>query len=125
MHELEKMYHITYDSWDGYYEVHMPKGCVRFYKDKQGLPFINLESSGGAAIMLLLQEQQAGETMETVDGTLLVQTVQENFKGYTKREILRAKEARRAQAMIRSPSEKDYKGMVHNKELPNHIVRCD
>ena len=63
--------------------------------------------------------------METVDGTLLVQTVQENFKGYTKREILRAKEARRAQAMIRSPSEKDYKGMVHNKELPNHIVRCD
>jgi hypothetical protein len=43
--------------------------------------------------MLLLREQQAGETMETVDRTLLAQTVQENFKGYTKREILRAKEA--------------------------------
>ncbi len=26
MHKLEKMYHITYDSWDGYYKVHMPKG---------------------------------------------------------------------------------------------------
>jgi hypothetical protein len=26
MQELEKMYRITYDSWDGYYKVHMPKG---------------------------------------------------------------------------------------------------
>jgi hypothetical protein len=75
MHELEKMYRITYDSWDGYYKVHTPKGCVRFYKDEQGLPFIDLESSRGAAIMLLLREQEEGEMTETVDGTLLVQTV--------------------------------------------------
>ncbi len=45
MHELEKYYWITYDSWLGYYVVHIPKGEVRFYKDKQGLPFINLEES--------------------------------------------------------------------------------
>ncbi len=75
MHELEKMYCITYNSWDGYYKVHTPKGRVRFYKDKQGLPFIDLESSGGAAIMLLLREQQAVETTETVDRTLPMQTV--------------------------------------------------
>jgi hypothetical protein len=62
MHKLEKMYRITYNSWDGYYEVHTPKGRVRFYKNKQGLPFIDLESSRGAAIMLLLWEQEAGET---------------------------------------------------------------
>jgi hypothetical protein len=30
MHKLEKMYRITYNSWDGYYKVHMPKGSVRF-----------------------------------------------------------------------------------------------
>jgi hypothetical protein len=99
VHELQKMYCITYDSWDEYYEVHMPKGPVQFYKDELGLPFIDLESSGGAAIMLLLQEQEAGETMETVDRTLLVQTVQENFEGYTKKEILQVKEACQAQAM--------------------------
>ncbi len=28
MHELQKMYRVTYDSLDGYYEVHMPKGRV-------------------------------------------------------------------------------------------------
>ncbi len=75
MHELEKMYHITYNSWDGHYEVNTPKGHVQFCKDKQGLPHIDLESSGGAAIMLLLRKQQAGETTETMDGTKLVQTV--------------------------------------------------
>ncbi len=26
MHELKRLYHITYNSWDGYYVVHTPKG---------------------------------------------------------------------------------------------------
>jgi hypothetical protein len=26
MHKLEKLYHITYDSWEGYYIVHTPRG---------------------------------------------------------------------------------------------------
>jgi hypothetical protein len=118
-HELEKMYCIAYDNWDGYYEVHTPKRRVQFHKDEQGLPFIDLESNGGAAIMLLLREQEVGEMTETIEGTLFVQTVRENFKGYTKREILRAKEAHQAQAMIGSPSEKDYKRMVSISIIKN------
>jgi hypothetical protein len=43
MHELEKLYRMTYDSWKGYYIVHTPKGEVRFYKDEQGLPYLDLE----------------------------------------------------------------------------------
>ncbi len=45
MHKLEKLYRITYDSWEGHYIVHTPRGAVKFYKDKQGLPYINLEAS--------------------------------------------------------------------------------
>lgn len=52
-HELEGMYCITYDSWEGYYIVHTPKGEVRFHKDKQGLPYLDLEESSEAAVMLL------------------------------------------------------------------------
>jgi hypothetical protein len=33
MHELEKKYRITYDSWKGHYVVHTPKGEVKFHKD--------------------------------------------------------------------------------------------
>ena len=30
MPELEKLYRITYDSWEGYYVVHIEYGKVRF-----------------------------------------------------------------------------------------------
>ena len=42
--------------------------------------------------------------------TMLVETVRGNFEGFTKNEVLRAKQARRAQAMMGNPREKDYKG---------------
>jgi hypothetical protein len=32
MHELEKLYRITYDSWEGFYVVHTPRGEVHFHK---------------------------------------------------------------------------------------------
>ena len=73
MHKLEGMYRITYDSWQGYYVVHTLKGEVWFHKDKQGLPYLNLEESSEAAVMLLQREQdpdvaekQFGHEEETV-----------------------------------------------------------
>ena len=99
MHELEKLYRIMYDCWEGYYIVHMKQGQVHFHKDEQGIPYIDLEQSGCMATIVLLQNasQQATEPK----GVALVQTVRvrENYEGYTKREVLRAKEARRAQAL--------------------------
>ena len=38
-HQVEQKYHVTYDSWDGFYVVHHPKGPVKCCKDHQGLPF--------------------------------------------------------------------------------------
>ncbi len=48
-----------------------------------------------------------------------VQTVRANYEGYTKREVLKVKEARQAQAMLGNPSEKDFKGMVSNNLIAN------
>ncbi len=47
--------------------------------------------------MLLQQAAVAGadEDDASDEGTAFVQTVQGNYEGYTKREVLRAKEARR------------------------------
>ena len=55
MHELEKMYRITHDSWEGFYVVHTPRGEVRFYKDKHGLPYINLAKPKHDAARMLMQ----------------------------------------------------------------------
>jgi hypothetical protein len=121
MHELETLYRITYNSWMGHYVVHTPKGVVNFYKDKQGLPYIDLDGPGEEATIMLLQRVQgkrskaAGELIETA----LVQMVRGNYEGYTKKGILKAKEACRAQGMIGNPSEKDYKGMVSRNLITN------
>ncbi len=54
MNNLEKKYRIMYGSWQGYYFVHTVQGKVRFYKDKNGLPFIDFkESSEDTAAMLV------------------------------------------------------------------------
>jgi hypothetical protein len=50
---------------------------------------------------------------------MLVQTVQGNYKRYTKLEVLKAKEAQQGQALIGSPSKKDYRGMVSSNLISN------
>jgi hypothetical protein len=99
--------------------VHTPKGEVRFYKDEQGLPYIDLGESNLEATMMLLQ-REIHEREETLSNEVsYIQTVRGNYEGYTKREVTQAKEARRAQAMMGNPSEKDYKGMVSNNLIAN------
>jgi len=114
MNELEKKYRITYDSWEGYYVVHTQDGLVKFYKDENGLPYIDLEDSEEDTAMLLVQmgSEEAA--------TAFVQTVRQNYEGFTKKEVLQAKEVRRAMGLIRNPSEKDVKGLVSN----NMIMNC-
>jgi hypothetical protein len=91
MHKLKKMYRITYDSRDEYYAVHMPRGQVWFYKDKQGLPYMDLKKSSQEAAMMLLQGHTA---VEQTEGTSLIQIVQGNYEGFTKKEILQVEEVR-------------------------------
>ena len=62
----------------------MEQGEVRFHKDEQGLQYIGLTSLSKQA------------------GTMLIQTVWGNFEGFTKKEVLQAKEARRGQYDWRS-----------------------
>ncbi len=54
MNELKKRYQIMYNSWEVYYVVHTAIGPVRFYKDENGLPYIDLEESSeeGAALLV-------------------------------------------------------------------------
>ena len=86
MNEIEKLHSITYDGIDGYYVVHTDKCPVCFHKDKQGLPYIDLDASVYDA------------------ATILVQTVRSNYEGFTKKDIKAAKAARQLQGMIGSTS---------------------
>jgi hypothetical protein len=48
-----------------------------------------------------------------------VQMVWENYEGFTKKDVIKAKEARQAHGLIGNPSKKDFKGMVSNHLIPN------
>jgi hypothetical protein len=93
MHELEHLYRITYNSWDGYYVIHTPRGEEKFHKDKQGLPYINLDESDEEAAVLLIQMMEQ-QDKENKDGTkkevMLVQTVHGNYEGFMKGEVIKA-----------------------------------
>jgi hypothetical protein len=122
MHELEKMYRITYDSLEGFYVVHTPRGEVHFHKDEQGLLYIDLMESGHEAARMLLQmvkDTKADKNRTVKVGANFVQTVRRNYEGYTKQEALHAKEARWGQAMLGNPSEKDYQGLVSRNLINN------
>jgi hypothetical protein len=116
MSKLEKRYCITYDSWEGYFMVHTASREVQFYKDENGHPYINLEEFSKDIMVLLVL------TASEEAGTMLVQTVRQNYEGYTKRKILHAKEARCAMGMIRNPSKKDFKNMVRENLINNYPV---
>lgn len=51
--------------------------------------------------------------------TLYVQTMQGNFEGFTKEQVMQAIKARKLQAMMGSPARAIFKGMVHHKLIDN------
>ena len=80
MHELKKHYRITYDSWEGFYQVHTPRGTVKFPKDKQGLPYIDLDGSAQEALTMLIQlgiRQHTAMTQTPTkdEHTMLIKTI--------------------------------------------------
>jgi hypothetical protein len=114
MNKLEKKYRITYGNWQDYNVVHTAQEEVRYYKDKTGLPFIDLGKTSEDASAMLVQTGLEDAV------NAFVQTVHQNYKGYTKKVILQAKDARQAMWMIENPSEQDFKGMVRGNMI--HIA---
>jgi hypothetical protein len=100
--------------------VHTPKGEMNFYKDKQGLPYIELKGpTGPKTAVKLMQSMQQEHVTNTGVEVMHVQTVHGNYEGHTKRDVLQAKEARHAQAMIGNPSKGDFKGMISGNLIKN------
>jgi hypothetical protein len=60
----------------------MLQGQVRFHKDKQGLLHMDLKKLSQEAVMMLLQKHTA---VEVTKGISLIQTMQGNYKGFTRR----------------------------------------
>jgi hypothetical protein len=103
LHKTKDCHRVTYDSWDrgGVFQVHTQDGIVEFKPCERGLHYHDMSND------------------ESNIGLMLVNTVRENFEGYTHKEIKRAREARRIQGMIVNPTEREFSGLVREKLLGN------
>ncbi len=87
LHETKQRHRVTYDSWDrgGVFQVHTDGGIVEFKPSSHGLHYHDVSDPSSNV------------------GLMLVNTVRENFKGYTRHDVERAREARRIQGMMLIP----------------------
>eukprot|EP00804_Cyclotella_cryptica_P007796 CCRYP_001377-RA/>CCRYP_001377-RA protein AED:0.71 eAED:0.39 QI:0/0/0/0.66/0/0/3/0/576 len=80
------------------FQVKMPQGIIEFKPCSKGLHYFDLSG-----------------TTQMVE--MHVQTVQHNFEGFSRDQVLRTIKAWKLQAMLGSPAKVDFKGMVRGKPL--------
>ena len=96
MYVLKRIgYHITYNSEDGYYEVSKGDVSAKFYKDEQGLPYINVIKQG----------------------VLVVQKVQQNYEGYTNKKVDKAALACKASGILGHTLSQDLEYLVSSNNI--------
>jgi hypothetical protein len=75
----------------------------------KGTPYIDLREFEAKAVLSFAPKAALS----------LVQTVQGNMEGFTKREVEEARKARKAQAMLGHPTDRDFLGMVCGGMISN------
>eukprot|EP00804_Cyclotella_cryptica_P010749 CCRYP_005527-RA/>CCRYP_005527-RA protein AED:0.26 eAED:0.17 QI:0/0/0/1/1/1/3/0/840 len=110
-------YKLEYTS-DGGWLAHGPNGrSIIFKRDTglcEGMPYIDLAGDTTKFIM-------DTNTLEKQNGIVMVQTVRQNFEGYTREEIKKAMEARDAQAMMAHPSHGTLKHLVSSTNAVRNL----
>jgi hypothetical protein len=103
LHETKQCHRVTYDSWDqgSVFQVHTDGGMVEFKPSSRGLHYHDVSDPSNNVELML------------------VNTVRENFEGYTRHDVKRAREAQHIQGMIANPTEREFAGMVREKLLTN------
>ncbi len=75
-------------------------------------------------LIQMMEQQDEGNEDGTKKEVTLVQTVRGNYKGFTKQEVIKAREAREAQAMLGNPSRLPGSGERQpDPQLPNRACR--
>jgi len=105
---VQKRFHVRYDSQEGdYFTLIRDDGSTRTFRPtKKGLYSSPILPT---------------RTYKTDEDIILVNTVEENKKEYTRREVKRATEARRLMAIIGRPSETRMRQIIAERQLRN----CD
>jgi hypothetical protein len=105
---LEEKYRVSYDSTieGGAFVVHTDRGDITFNRcPDTSFPFIDLDDVTGGDM-----------------GATLVQTVRENYEGFTKREVLKAREMRELQGRLGHLNESEVKQLIKEKDQVSNAL---
>ncbi len=103
---------MTYNSRDcgGVFQVHTKKGIVEFKPTPKGLHALNLKANPEAAFLLV---NDSNLHLPESKHQLHVATVQENYDGFTRKQIQGATAARHLIDMMETPSTRNLQASVH------------
>jgi hypothetical protein len=115
--QLEKLCPVTYDSTHngGAFVCRTKDRNIVLRNNNKGMPYLDLrESKANAVLSFALEAAQS-----------FVQTVQGNMEGFTRRKVEEAQKARKAQAMLGHPTDRDFLGMVPGGMISNCPVTAN
>jgi hypothetical protein len=117
---LSKKHCITYDSHDcgGVFKVHASGGLVEFKPTSHGLHALDLHNSPNTAPLLVTSTYPDAAHLH-------VNTVRNNYKGFTPKQIKRAYEVCHLMLMTGVPSEHAFLSMVHLNQLKDCPIMHD
>ncbi len=80
------------------------------------MSFLSRKTQVSAGVSLILNGiPQSTSSFQSVEK---IETVRHNYKGFTKRDVKKAVLARKAQAMVGSPSERHFAELVSENSIP-------
>ena len=105
---------------------------IEFLPSECGLHYLDMKEQGEAIQHMLVtteaiedesknEDEPEHEEYESIkeNDYMMVNTVRENFEGYTKHDVKKAQEARRLQGMTGSPTDWEFAGMVRENLIAN------
>lgn len=105
LNNVQKQFRVTYDSADGdQFAVHKEDGSARVFTPTERGLYVSQVTGTKRKIMMM-------------------NTVRENMKSYTKREVRRAEEARRLMTIIGRPSEQQMKRILDERQLKDCVIK--
>jgi hypothetical protein len=113
-HEMEEKYRITYDSHhEPAFYVHTPDKIIKFTRAPNGLYYYKPNLNTGATIP------------PKPKAVSFVESVKENKKFFTDRQVSRAKQARALYQTLGTPSIKDFKAIIRMNCIKNNPITTE
>jgi hypothetical protein len=122
---LEKIWPVSYDSRRnrGCFIIHTNQGNIIAKNNSKGMPYLDVRDAEAEVALSFIQTiigAVEAAMVAPARAVSFVQTVRGNMEGYTQREVEDAHAARKAQAMLGHPTDRNFLGMVH----PGMILNC-